>query len=417
MVGLQTRLDRLTGAPPAAFWWLWGGSFVSALATFVLPFLSLYLRSRGFSVEAAGRVSALYGVGMVVASPTAGSFADRFGRRPTMVAALLCAACATTLLAFAVSPLVLSGTVFFVGASTAAYRSSAMAFIADVVTPSARTCAYGMLRWSNNLGVAVSSLLGGALAAFGYGRLFLVDASTTLAFVLIIASRIPETRPLRPTEVGKKSALGSGALFGDRTFLALLVLEFAFILPLWQFQVALPLTMAAPGHGPAVFGRVLSVNGVLITLLQPKVAAWTQARDPARVLSTGVLLVGLGYGSYLFCRSALAFAVATGCGASARSSSCPRLSPPWPRSHPGNFGAATRVPPASPSASGWSSHPSSAPWFSAEPAHRSSGPFASLSASWLRPGSPRSGLPCGRLGARAGRRPGDAQGGEPWISP
>ena len=48
MQTFRIRFDRLTGAPPPrAFWWLFGGALVSALATFVLPFLTLFLTSRG----------------------------------------------------------------------------------------------------------------------------------------------------------------------------------------------------------------------------------------------------------------------------------------------------------------------------------------------------------------------------------
>jgi MFS family permease len=308
---MQARLDRLTGSPPAAFWWLWGGALVSALATFVLPFLTLYLRSRGFGVEAAGRVGALYGVGVLLSSPVAGSLADRLGRRPTMIGALLCTSAATALLAAVAAPAALAGAVLLVGVSLAAYRPAAMALVADVVPPGARTRAYGMLRWGNNLGLAVSSVLGGALAAAGYGRLFLVDASTTFAFALIVAAKVPETRPARPAPGAARPGPGPRALLRDRTLLAFLALQLAFVLPLWQFQVTLPVAMAAEGHGPAVFGRVLAVNGVLIALLQPSVAAWTAARDPARLLATGMLLVGLGYGAYAFCQGALAFGLAT----------------------------------------------------------------------------------------------------------
>ena len=308
---LRARLDRLTGAPPAAFWWLWGGAFVSALATFVLPFLTLFLRSRGLGVEAIGRMGALYGVGVLLGSPVAGALADRLGRRPTMIGALLCTALATAVLALVERAAAITGAVVLVGVSHAAYRPAAQALVADVVLPEARTRAYGMLRWGNNLGLAVSSVLGGALAAIGYDRLFLVDAATTLAFVAIVAWRVPETRPAPPppgVRPGPRARLPvREALF----LLAFLALQVAFILPLWQFQVTLPLSMAREGHGPAVFGRVLAVNGVLITLLQPSLAAWSAERDAARLLAGGALLVGLGYGAYALCQGALAFGAAT----------------------------------------------------------------------------------------------------------
>jgi MFS family permease len=83
---------------PPAYRWLLGGMFVSALATFVFPFLALYLRARGFSVAQAGLVAGLFGAGSVVSGPRAGWSADRLGRRPTILLALLASATLTALL-------------------------------------------------------------------------------------------------------------------------------------------------------------------------------------------------------------------------------------------------------------------------------------------------------------------------------
>ena len=343
MVALRVHLDRLTGAPPAAFWWLWAGAFVSALATFVLPFLALFLQSRGFAVETIGSMGALYGVGVLLSSPVAGALADRLGRRPTMIGALLCTAAATAALGFATGQLAISAGILVVGIANAAYRPAALALVADVVLPEARTRAYGMLRWANNLGLAVSSVLGGALASIGYGKLFLVDAGTTLAFALVIALRVPETRPALPApRTGTRRTLlpAREALF----LLAFLSLQLGLTLPLWQFQVTLPLAMAHEGHGPAVFGRVLAVNGVLITLLQPAVAAWTARRDAARLLAGGTFWSGWATVRMPSATARSPSARPRRCGAWARSPSCRWLRRPWRRSPRRGFGAGTRAP-------------------------------------------------------------------------
>ena len=38
------------------FWWLWTGALLSALATFVFPFLALYLASLGMPAQRIGRL-------------------------------------------------------------------------------------------------------------------------------------------------------------------------------------------------------------------------------------------------------------------------------------------------------------------------------------------------------------------------
>src|SRR4029450_8330897 len=54
--------QNLPSLPPAA-WVLFGGTFVNRLGTFVMPFMTLYLTQRGFSVPQAGLAVAMYGIG------------------------------------------------------------------------------------------------------------------------------------------------------------------------------------------------------------------------------------------------------------------------------------------------------------------------------------------------------------------
>src|SRR3954453_11153062 len=102
---LRDAVASRTRGLPAAFWTIWCGLIVNRLASFVLAFLSIYLvRDRGFLPAQAGRVLALYGLGMTVAGPLGGLLADRVGRRATMLTALLLGAAAVGGLAFADRP-------------------------------------------------------------------------------------------------------------------------------------------------------------------------------------------------------------------------------------------------------------------------------------------------------------------------
>src|SRR4051812_43281077 len=71
---------------PRAFWVLVVGTFVNRFGSFVYPFLTIFLGHRGLSYSAIGAVIAGYGAGGVLASVAGGWFADRFGRRNTIVA-------------------------------------------------------------------------------------------------------------------------------------------------------------------------------------------------------------------------------------------------------------------------------------------------------------------------------------------
>ncbi len=311
MPWLREAWGRRGAGLPAAFWWLWGGALVNALASFILAFLALFLTARGFSVEQAGMVVALFGAGTVVAGPVAGALADRVGRRPTMLVALWAAAAVTALLGALTSPLAIAAAVLVIGLISNGYRPAAAAVIADLIPPADRARAFGLLYWAANLGMAVSAAGGGLLAAHGWGTLFLVDAATTFLFGLVIWSRVPESRPAAAAAGPGAPRRGYGVVLGDDVYLVFLGLQLALMLAFLQFMVALPVDMARHGFGPATYGRVIAVNGVLIVLLQPPATRLLSRLDPGRVLAAGSALVGLGYGGYALARSAWQYAAAT----------------------------------------------------------------------------------------------------------
>jgi len=294
---------------PATFWWLFSGALVSALANFVFPFLTLFLTGRGFTTEQAGLLVSVFGAGTVISGPLAGAFTDRVGRRPTLLFALTATGLCVALLPLLRSTAAIVAGVGAIGLFSHAYRPAAGATIADVVPPEGRARAFGLLYWANNLGLAFSMIVGGGLAAVGFGPLFVADAATTLLFALLVWRRVPETRP--PGSTGAAQAAGYGAALGDGVLRAFLLLHLAFVMVMFQCTVTAPIDMQAHGLGPAAYGRVLAVNGVLIVLLQPWVARITARRDPSRVLALGALLLGSGFGGYALCNSAWEFALAT----------------------------------------------------------------------------------------------------------
>ena len=311
MEPVRSSISRAAGGLPATFWWLFAGVLVMSLATFVFPFLALFLRSRGFSVTQTGLIVALFGVGSVPAGPVAGWFADRVGRRPTLIGALVGAAALTALIAALSSPWAIAAATVLTGAAVHAYWPAANAVVADVVPPERYDDAYGLMYWERNAGIAFSFVIGGMLAAGGYSRLFLADAATTLLFAALVWWRLPETHPAGPSARRAAPGRGWAAVLADRRLRALLVLNLAFLLSMFQFLVAVPLVMSRQGIAPAAYGRAMAVNGLLIVTLQPLSGALTRRRDAARVLAVAALLVGAGYGAYAYCGTALEYAAAT----------------------------------------------------------------------------------------------------------
>jgi MFS family permease len=294
-VTLRERLRPAVGGLSPVFWTLLVGMFVNRLASFVATFLALYLvRERGLAADAAGRVVALFGLGVLVAGPLGGTLADAIGRRRTMLLSFLLGALSVGALGFLRSPPLLALFTFLAAATSEIYRPAMSAAIADVVPMADRTRAWGLTYWAMNLGWTFGLALGGAIAARSFTALFLADAATSLAFAAIVARRVPETRP-SGTRVHSPLA-GLARVFADGPFVVFLLLNLTALVVFVQFQLAAPLDMDRHGVGPGTFAALLSVNGLGVVVLQPLLGPALARRDGGRLLAASALLIGAGFG-------------------------------------------------------------------------------------------------------------------------
>lgn len=301
------------GGLPGTFWWLWSGALLSALATFVFPFLALFLTARGLSPSETGFVASFFAAGKILAGPVGGALADRVGRKPTIVGCLLVSAACAAVLALLSSPVAIAAVVFGFGASSRGTAPAIMAMLVDVVPEASRARAFGLLYWANNVGTGVSLVAGGLLAQKGWALPFCLDAATTLAFAGVVFLRVPETRPVEAGSSGRGFAdsIGLSAVLRDRVFVGFLALVVAFGLAFWQFQVALPISMTLAGFEPKAFGAVLAVNTLMIAVVQPWSSKPLSRISQAQALALAAALVGAGLGAYAFCTAAWQYGLAT----------------------------------------------------------------------------------------------------------
>ena len=299
------------GLPPA-FWWLWSGIVVNRTTGFIVPYLSIWLtRDHGFSAAAAGAIASAYGAGAIAGSLSGGVVADRVGRRFALLLGLCGSTAAVFALAFAPLAL-LPALVLAAGFFGESYRAPSLAAVADLVPAEDRERAFGLVYWGVNLGFAAGGAAAGLLASISTQLLFCADAATTLAFAGIVALRVPETRPIdQPAGHPLAETLrGLVATFRDRHLSAFLGFTFVAFLVFMQLNVALPLDVASKGFGPSTLGAIFTVNGVLITLLQPFAARALAAVDRGRLIAGAIAVVGLGFLLHGPAATAPAFAVA-----------------------------------------------------------------------------------------------------------
>jgi MFS family permease len=280
---------------PRTFWYLWTGALIDRLGTFVYTFLALYLtRARHFTVAQAGFVIALWGAGTFFAGPVGGYLADHIGRRRTMLLAFMLSAAAMLHLGFARASWHITLATPLLGFCSNLFRPAQHATVADVVAPADRTRAFGYLYWAVNLGFAGAAMLGGFLAERNFTLLFVADAITTAMFGLIVYLRVPETHPER--DVVGRARPDLRVPLRDRSFVIFIVAQLLVMVVGSQGNSTLPIDLRDHGIAATTYGWLLSINGVMIVLLQPMAVRHVQRFDRGRVLALGALLQGVGFG-------------------------------------------------------------------------------------------------------------------------
>ncbi len=301
-------LRQAAGGLPRTFWLLWTGTLINRLGGFVVIFLAIYLTGeRGFSQSQAGLVIGLYGAGGAVGTVVGGVLTDRWGRRPTLLTAQFGAAALLPALGLAHDYAHILVAAFLLGVFADGVRPAFAAMMIDVVPERDRVRAFSLNYWAINLGFATASIGAGLAAQVDYLLLFLVDAGTTLIAALISLIFLAETRPVLAVATHAKA--GIGTVFRDRIFIGFLLLNLGTVIVIFQHMSTLPIAMSADGLGPATFGWVIAINGVMIVAGQLFVPRLLAGHDRSRVLALAALIVGAGFGLVAFAGSPWFFAV------------------------------------------------------------------------------------------------------------
>ncbi|MFF0267355.1 MDR family MFS transporter [Kribbella sp. NPDC004536] len=284
-----------TTALPRAFWALWVCQLVNRLGSFVQPFLVLYLtHDRHLTAGTAGAVAAAVGAGTVTAQLAGGFLSDRVGRRLTMLICFFGTAAALVLLGSARDMALIWVCAFLVGLLGDLFRPAVQATVADLLDPTERVRAYGLLFWAINLGFSVSTVAAGVLASFGYGLLFWVNAATSVIAGLVIWSMVPESRPAPEDNSVRRSLLP--VVIRDHVFLLMILIQIGYATIYMQGYSTLPLAMSDDGLSSRTYGLVIALNGVVIVLIQPFLGKWMVTLDRPKLLAASMLVVGLGFG-------------------------------------------------------------------------------------------------------------------------
>ncbi|MFE3643474.1 MDR family MFS transporter [Streptomyces sp. NPDC059169] len=304
IASLRRATKESVSGLPREFWWLWVNTLINRLGAFVATFLAFYLTlERGYSASYAGLVVALHGLGGVVSSLGAGVMTDRLGRRPTLLLAQAATAVSVALLGLMERPAGIAAVAFLVGMTSNASRPAVQAMMADIVRPEDRVRAFSLNYWAINLGIAISSTTAGLVAEYSYLACFMGEAVLTLACAVLVAWKLPESRPERGGNRPDDRQPGMGSVLRDGRYMGVVGLSFLVSLIFMQGWVGLPVAMGRDGWSSADYGLVVAANGIMIVALQIPVTRFIRHRDPQRLLVVSALLAGYGFGATAFAGS------------------------------------------------------------------------------------------------------------------
>lgn len=190
---------------PAFGWWFlhrmlfWGALIL--LNTFLLYYLIDVVRMQQAEAQRfLGRISAVLGAVLAVASIPSGWFVDRYSRRPLVIASSIMAGCGGILLLLTRDQAALTAAAAIIGAGIGAFMTASWALVTDIVPPDQAAHYLGIGNMAVAGSSAVARLLGGLLidplnrwnadASAGY---LVVFGLATAAFWLSIlpALRLP----------------------------------------------------------------------------------------------------------------------------------------------------------------------------------------------------------------------------------
>jgi MFS family permease len=234
---------------------LWLGAFAFFLSfLLLLAALPIFTRRLGASDAAIGVIMAAFGVTSLLLRPLAGWGADRFGRRPLMLAG----AAVFTLTSIAYGWTAGAASLLLVrlahGCGMGLYPTAASAMVADLTPPGRRGEFLGFYGAAGSIALAIGPVVGIALVErAGFGVLFWtagVVAALALVFALAVGETLTRPRRVRFTPGGSMSraALTPGLLALSLTFG-------------YGAQIAfLPLHAEALGANPGVFFLAFAVT-------------------------------------------------------------------------------------------------------------------------------------------------------------
>jgi len=288
---------------PRQFWLIFFGRFLATFGvSMVWPFLLIFVSKRlELPLTQVATLMTINAITGICASLIAGPLIDRIGRKWIMIFALFIHATMYSLMAQANSYLAFAGLMALSGIANPVYRVGADAMLADLVKPEQRVEAYALVRWSNNLGMAMGPVIGGSLVVISYTLTFRFAAGGMLFYGLLLLLFAQETLPslesVTPNNNKIKANGGYQQVFQDKHYLAIVaVIAIGWIAASLMWNL-LPVYTSQQFKIPEnQYGLIPATNALMVVLFQMGMTKITKRYNPIRMMALGLFFYGIGSG-------------------------------------------------------------------------------------------------------------------------
>jgi len=278
-------------------WYLCLVMLVNRSGTMVIPFMTIYCtRQLHFSIIQAGYIMGLFGLGSILGAFGGGKLTDKIGFYDLQIGALFSGGVLFIILGFQHTFITLGAGAFVLSLCNESFRPANSAAIAYYSSAENKTRSYSLNRLAINLGWAFGGALGGFLASFNYHLLFWVDGCTNMVAAILLLKLIPRSGILKPSKNPGHKAKASSA-YKDKTYLVFIGLVTLFAICFFQLFTMQPLFYKTIWFlNERVIGALMALNGILIVVIEMILIHKLEGRKhPLRYISTGVILVGVGF--------------------------------------------------------------------------------------------------------------------------
>ena len=310
MIDLSQRWQRLHDIYddyPQQFWLLIGATFIARMGNaLIFPFFALFITDRfNVGMTEVGVLMGIFALSGMVGGTIGGALADRMGRKPALIFALLLSAFGNVCIALVPEFWMLCAIAVFLGVFGSIGGPAGQAMVADLLPEAKRAEGYGIFRVVFNLAVVVGPMIGGLLAGISFLLIFFIDALTSLITATILFFKLRETKPETaadaPPESITQTFQGYGRVLRDSSFIVFVALTFVVSVVYLQMNTTLSVFLRDEhGLAPKYFGVILSINAMMVVLFQFGVTRRVRGYPPLLVLAAGTLLYAVGFGLYGF---------------------------------------------------------------------------------------------------------------------